>query len=635
MNRILKTLSHPIAIIFIFGLMIFVRFYALDADPPFLQDTDFMVDEGGWVHNARNQLLFDEWLQHDHDFPYFAAPGFVYLILLAFKIGGLSLLSARAIAAVAGVLTVVVLYLFMKREASKEQAVLATIFLGFSYFNILYSRIAMAESLLILMLLLTIYFWRVGRSKFIFNFFAGLSLAIMFIIKLSALYFLPILLLLLLFELLRHEVTWRQILLMVSGGLCLGIPYLIFFIIPNWQVYALYNFQHSSISLHPKFIPNFFVFNESLSFSPILLVLAVGFGVDLLIKFCQHGKAAIEKLNYPAVLALSIFIGNSVLLAISSVQPPRRYLPYLIGLAIIAAQWIAAEDSFLSRAALPGSKKFRFHFILSAAILFPLFIFVGWLIYPEAARWLDKGLGIQLGNAPGIDFAGQMFLLTPLLLIALVVVVLVMGRKATPTISLSLIPITISAYLATYWLSIICDYFSITFSFWLRLVAGAAFFVIIYYLWERIKIGSSRLATFKVRIFGAILAIQLILLIISSASPAYSIQEVGRQIKQTIEQQPLVTCYSSFIIGTENKIYYGYPAKSAVFDSTMPHFVLTNFSNGPKFHHDARTLYYPKIVSIPAASEELGIFHVAPYGRPKKPRWIFYLWRANGLATDQ
>lgn len=634
MNKFIQLLSHPITVIFIFGLIIFLRFYRLDADPPFLQDTDFMVDEGGWVHNARNQLLFDTWLQHDHDFPYFAAPGFVYLILLAFKIGGLSLLSARAISAIAGVLTVVVLFFLMKRESTKNEAVLATIFLGFSFFHILYSRVAMAESLLTLMLILTIYLWRLGKSKLIFSSLAGLTLTTMFIIKLSALYFLPILLVLMLFERWRKEVKWRQIILLGLVALSLAIPYLIYFIIPNWTVYSLYNFQTSSISLHPKFIPNFFVLNESLSFSPILLVLTVGFLVDLLIKFLQQGKAAIKKLNYPAIVALSIFIGNSVLLAVSSVQPPRRYIPFFIGMAIIAAQWITAEGTFLNKATFSGSKKFICNFIVSAAILFPLFFFVTWLIFPEAANWLEKGLAIELGNSPGIDFAGQMFLLTPLFLLALLGLFLVMQQRKMPSISLSFILITFSTYLASYWISVICDYFSIDFSLWLKLIAGVAFFIIFYYAWERIKINSNNLANFKAGIFGSILAIQFALLLIWLISPTYSIRDVGLKIKQIIEERPLVTCYSSFIIGSENRIFYGYPADSATFTPTDQHFILTNYCNGPKFHHDARKLYYPKIVTIPAASEEMGIFHVATYGHPKKPRWIFYLWRANGAFAD-
>lgn len=632
MNKFLQLLSNPIAVIFIFGVIVFLRFYHLDADPPFLQDTDFMVDEGGWVHNARNQLLFDTWLQHDHDFPYFAAPGFVYLILLAFKIGGLSLLSARAISAIAGVLTVVVLFLFMKRETSKKEALLTTFFLGFSYFHILYSRVAMAESLLTLMLILTIYLWRLGKSKLIFSFLAGLALTTMFIIKLSALYFLPILLLLLLLEWWRKEVNWRQIILLGLAALSLAIPYLVLFIRPNWSVYSLYNFQTSSISLHPKFIPNFFVFNESLSFSPILLVLTVGFLVDLLINFLQQGKAAIKNLNYPAIVALSICIGNSVLLAVSSVQPPRRYLPYFIAMAIFAAQWITTEGTFLNKAAFAGSKKFIHNFILSAAILFPLFIFVGWVIFPEAANWLEKGLGIELGNSPGIDFAGQMFLLTPFFLLALLGLSLVMQQRRIPSISLSFILITFSTYLASYWISVICDYFSIDFSLWLKLMVGVACFIIFYYTWKGIKLSSSNMANFKAGIFGSILAIQFALLLIWLISPTYSIRDVGLKIKQTIEERPLVTCYSSFIIGTENRIYYGYPSDSETFEPTDQHFILTNYCNGPKFHHDAQKLYYPKIVSIPTSSEEMGIFHVAPYGHPKKPRWIFYLWRANGQS---
>ncbi len=629
MNKILQILSNPIAIISIFGLIIFLRFYNLSADPPFLQDGDFMIDEGGWVHNARNQLLFDNWTKTDHDFPYFAAPGYVHLVLLAFKIGGLSLISARGISAMAGVLTVLVLFLFVKRESSKKEAMLTVIFLGLNYFHVLYSRVALVESLLTLTLILTIYLWRLGKTKTLFSFLAGLVFATLFVIKLSAFYFLPIFILLLLFEMLRKEFRWTHFLLFGIGGLCLSIPYLLYFIVPNWNVYLLYNFQQASISLNLKFIPNFFVFNQSLTFSPVLLILTASVMVDLIINLLREGKSVIEKLTYPAIVSLSILIGNSFFLALSSIQPPRRYLPFFISMALIASNFIASDKFFKIETLLEKPIKLFNNFILSGIVLFPLFIFLGWLIFPEFAHWLESSQSIQIGNKPGIDFAGQMIVLFPIFVLALLLYVFIKQKAENTRFSANLVLIIFAAYLAIYWIGILCDYFGIEFDFLLKIVSASACILITYFLWDRFHLKIKNVSAFKVTVFFSIILIQSLFIFITLYLPAYSINETGDKIQQIIDGKPMVTCYSSFFVATHNKVFYGFPQQPNDFNESDQYFILTNFKHESAFSHDPRKLYFPRVENIPDLAKNIDIFQVAPYGHPKKFRWTFYLWRVN------
>ena len=75
----LKQVIFTRSFIFIlFGLMFFLRLGYLNADPPGSTFTYFPIDEGWWVHNARNKALFGQWILDDYN-GMFYAPVFNYV----------------------------------------------------------------------------------------------------------------------------------------------------------------------------------------------------------------------------------------------------------------------------------------------------------------------------------------------------------------------------------------------------------------------------------------------------------------------------------------------------------------------------------------------------------------------------
>src|SRR5215471_12945018 len=138
-----------VALILILGAALFLRLIHLDADPSALVSRDFITDEGWWAHNARNAFFYGHWRIDDHNAGLYS--GFLYnaFVLGAFRLLGAGLWAVRLVPALAGWLTLLVLFLLVRREVSTRAALLATGLLGFSNLHIMYSRTGFAESVVV------------------------------------------------------------------------------------------------------------------------------------------------------------------------------------------------------------------------------------------------------------------------------------------------------------------------------------------------------------------------------------------------------------------------------------------------------------------------------------------------------
>ena len=143
---------------------VFFRTFRLDTVPGGLTD-----DEAHWgirasrvAHGETHPIFFDD----DKAIP---EPMFGYSVALAFKLLGPSILAARTLSALAGIITVPVFYLLVKevfpRRAGRAPlplyAVLATSWLATSYWHVIYSRYVIECILLPLLCVSAFYFlWR-------------------------------------------------------------------------------------------------------------------------------------------------------------------------------------------------------------------------------------------------------------------------------------------------------------------------------------------------------------------------------------------------------------------------------------------------------------------------------------------
>ena len=99
------------------------------------------------MHNARNKALFGAWRQDEWN-PVFIAPVFTALEYASFEAFGVGLRQARLVSEVAGLLSVVLLALGVRRVAGDRAALFAAALLATNYVYVMYDRAAIMEALM-------------------------------------------------------------------------------------------------------------------------------------------------------------------------------------------------------------------------------------------------------------------------------------------------------------------------------------------------------------------------------------------------------------------------------------------------------------------------------------------------------
>jgi dolichyl-phosphate-mannose-protein mannosyltransferase len=118
------------------------------ADPPWRSTVGVVWhDEGAWTHNARNKALFGEWRQDEWN-PVFIAPVFTALEYVSFRAFGVGVRQARLVSEAAGVLSVILLALGVRRLAGDRAALVAGALLATNYVYVMYDRAAIMEALM-------------------------------------------------------------------------------------------------------------------------------------------------------------------------------------------------------------------------------------------------------------------------------------------------------------------------------------------------------------------------------------------------------------------------------------------------------------------------------------------------------
>ncbi|WP_075162447.1 phospholipid carrier-dependent glycosyltransferase [Chthonomonas calidirosea] len=129
------------------GLMIFFRVYALDSDayPRLSWSSALLTDEGFYLHNARNQLLFHHPITDDFNNE-LIMPYLHYAQIATFHLLGTGLLQDRLLSVLFSLLTLPLLFFPTQRLFDTPTALLATLLWGLSHANFLYNRLALMDT---------------------------------------------------------------------------------------------------------------------------------------------------------------------------------------------------------------------------------------------------------------------------------------------------------------------------------------------------------------------------------------------------------------------------------------------------------------------------------------------------------
>src|SRR5262249_26151424 len=240
-RHISPTQKRILLILFVLAVSLALRVINLDAGPSALISRDFITDEGQWAHNARNAVIFDQLRVDDYNPGLYSAFLYHNLLQLAFSAFGMSIVSARLVSAVAGWLTVVLLFDWIRREIDTRTAVIGALLLGLSTLHVLYSRTGFVESTLVFFLALALWLWSIRRKHPAFGALSGIAFGLMVVTKVTAIYIVPGLALLAAAEAIRKTTRKRDALLFVCGASIVLASYTVAFVMPNYTNWIDYN----------------------------------------------------------------------------------------------------------------------------------------------------------------------------------------------------------------------------------------------------------------------------------------------------------------------------------------------------------------------------------------------------------
>jgi 4-amino-4-deoxy-L-arabinose transferase-like glycosyltransferase len=316
------------------------------ADPPWNPAVGIVWhDEGAWVHNARNKVLFGEW-SLDRWNPMFIAPVFTGLEYGSFKVFGVGVRQARLVPELLGLLSVVLLGLGVTRLAGRRAGVIAAALLGTNYVYLMWNRAALMEGPMVAFMVAAWYCYTRLDEHPRWGAAASACAWLAFFTKAAAAFFVAAIAL---DASLTLGAAWigglgsrdsstRAARWTLGGLVCGGAAAAATFVLPNWTDYRFYNWQ-MSVTRKPSYDLKSLI--DRVTWFPILhdvftrmwFVLALGVTAALGLLARWRECPAAERL-------LLLWLGLGALeLLLHDTGNERRFvffIPVLVALAAIA-----------------------------------------------------------------------------------------------------------------------------------------------------------------------------------------------------------------------------------------------------------------------------------------------------------
>jgi len=162
-----------------------IRIAALGAFP------EITADEGLWTNSSKNRVVFGDWFM-DLRTHLFLSPVFHGATVAVFGVLGPSIAAARLLSAVAGSVSVFLLYVLVTRVTGRRDLGLTTaLVFAFDALGVMLSRRALVESFQLCIMLLSVTILVRGRARDVLG--GGLALGVAMLTKLNTVFLLPVL----------------------------------------------------------------------------------------------------------------------------------------------------------------------------------------------------------------------------------------------------------------------------------------------------------------------------------------------------------------------------------------------------------------------------------------------------------
>jgi 4-amino-4-deoxy-L-arabinose transferase-like glycosyltransferase len=385
-----------------------LRSQHIKADPPYIllnlsASAGIYFDEGIYCHNARNKILFGQWITDEWNPLVYNAP-LTLIYYLGFRLFGISIVTVKAINIIFGLLGILLFHAGLRRYLGSGRSLALTALFAFDYYGLMYNRIGLLENFSVLCFLLCFYLFVRSEERRWPAFFLGLSAAVTVLSRYLFVYFLISTLLAVAYRAWRRSDA-RSFIVFLAGGFAAWLPWFFGIYLPfrssfrkiglGWELLAFPRSIHQAWSnlLHSPF-PRY------LQLIPVVGFLLVLFVAWTLLKLVR------PQIRRPKDLTIFIFLwlaGGVCSLGVLDYQPLRYYLPLMPALYLAVSILIRDRDWIRSKRRL----------FWPLAIL-PVVLFYLFLRFVATGHWIFLGFPLVLRLLIFLSLAGiMMFIATP------------------------------------------------------------------------------------------------------------------------------------------------------------------------------------------------------------------------------
>jgi 4-amino-4-deoxy-L-arabinose transferase-like glycosyltransferase len=369
-----------------------LRVVWLTADPPTHATVGIVWhDEGPWVHNARNRVLWDTW-RTDNWNPVFISPVFTGLEFIAFSTLGVGTWQARTVPVVSGLASVLLLALGLAATAGRRAGLIAAVLLAPNYVFVMWNRAALMESTMTAFIVASWTAYALAERRPAFGLLSGVSVVLAWFTKASAAFFVAALLLdigitlafaalPLLRDRLRvskpahaHVAAARWTLAgLIAAAAIVGL----LFVLPNWSDYWFYNWQ-MSVARKPSYSLRALV--DRASWLPIahdfftrmwLVTVSAALAMVAVVARWRSSAPAKRLLVFWMILGLAELV-------VHDTGNERRYVMFIPALVGLAALVLAHDEPIMPPV---GELDLGTRFLLV-----PLVLVLSYLVFGAVAR---------------------------------------------------------------------------------------------------------------------------------------------------------------------------------------------------------------------------------------------------------
>jgi 4-amino-4-deoxy-L-arabinose transferase-like glycosyltransferase len=322
-------------------LVLCCRFVNIDADRPlpiFAHSNDEFYKSSSGIYKAN----FGTWFNDDENSGLLHAPLFGAIQYPIYELFGVSLASTRLISAIGGVLSVLLLYLILRKE-NKKLALFASFLLSINYVFFILTRVGIPNSIIITFLLLSFYMVSLNEKKKFNYLIAGFIMGLTVLIKVNFLYFIIAPIIFLSIQKLTKKINFSHIAYYFLPFFLILISYYFYFNSFPKDILEPMIILSKGLSMSYLFLPRLILlFVDSIFKYPSIFILSIITTIYFLFQNFPNQislKLIIKYFNqysFSEKISFSWLFGSIISVIFTSIAP-RRIITIIIPLVIYSS----------------------------------------------------------------------------------------------------------------------------------------------------------------------------------------------------------------------------------------------------------------------------------------------------------